>query len=124
MLSANSIASGAVTTNGSRNSITAFTGGTANLAFTRASGAPTPVPDTAWTYTDYTYDPKHPHAASALSTGETYTYDANGNMKQRIEGGVTYSQTFDVENRLSTVITTTGATPFVIGSMPPDGVSV
>ena len=39
------------------------------LAFTRASGAPTLVPDTVWAYTDYTYDPNHPHAASAHSTG-------------------------------------------------------
>jgi len=33
-------------------------------------------------------------------------------MTRRIEGGVIYTQTFDVENRLSTVITTRSATPF------------
>jgi hypothetical protein len=53
------------------------------------------------------------HAQVALSTGETYTYDNNGNMRQRIEGGVAYTQTFDVENRLSTVQTITGTTAFV-----------
>jgi hypothetical protein len=33
-------------------------------------------------------------------------------LTRRIEGGVTYSQTFDVENRLSAVITTAGGTLF------------
>ena len=41
-----------------------------------------------------------------------YAYDANGNIIQRIEGGVTYTQTFDAENRLSAVITATGGTLF------------
>ena len=30
-----------------------------------------------------------PHAVTSLSTGETYSYDANGNMTQRVEGGLT-----------------------------------
>jgi RHS repeat-associated protein len=127
---ANSVASGAVNTNGCRNSLTAFTGGTARLGFTQAGGAPTPVPETAWAYTDYAYDPNHPHAASALSTGERYQYDANGNMTQRLEGGVTYTQTFDAENRLSTVTTITGTTTFkydgdgtLVQRVRPDGTS-
>jgi YD repeat-containing protein len=45
----------------------------------------------------------HNHAVTALSTGENYTYDANGNMTQRVEGGLTYNQTFDAENRLISV---------------------
>jgi hypothetical protein len=74
------------------NRITDYLGGTARLAFTQASGVPTPVPEQAWAYTDYTYDPNHSHAATALSTGEQYTYDANGNMARHVEGGVIYSR--------------------------------
>lgn len=51
---------------------------------------------------DYT-DAAHKHAVTSLGTGENYTYDANGNMDCRSEGGVTYKQTYDVENRLTTV---------------------
>ncbi|HKY54201.1 MAG TPA: hypothetical protein VJM08_07850, partial [Anaerolineales bacterium] len=37
--------------------------------------------------TTYTYgSAAHKHAVTALSTGESYTYDANGNMTQRVEG--------------------------------------
>jgi RHS repeat-associated protein len=39
-----------------------------------------------------------------ISTGESYSYDANGNMTSRTEGGVTYTQNFDAENRLTSVI--------------------
>jgi hypothetical protein len=47
------------------------------------------------TPTTYTYgDSAHKHAVTALNTGEGYTYDANGNMTQRVEGGLTYTQTF------------------------------
>jgi hypothetical protein len=57
--SANSNASGAVAASGSRNSVTAFTG-----------GAPEPEPERAWAYTSYTYgDSAHVHAATAPSTG-------------------------------------------------------
>jgi hypothetical protein len=35
--------------------------------------------------------------SSALSTGESYTYDANGNMITRVENGVTYTQNFDAD---------------------------
>jgi RHS repeat-associated protein len=84
------------------------------LAFTQAGGAPEPEPERAWAYTSYTYgDSAHVHAATALSTGEQYTYDANGNMTERTEGGVSYTQEFDAENRLSTVTTITGTTRFV-----------
>jgi RHS repeat-associated protein len=43
------------------------------------------------------------HAATGLSSGATFTYDANGNMTGRAEGGRTYTQTFDAENRLVSV---------------------
>jgi RHS repeat-associated protein len=53
-----------------------------------------------------------PHAVTQAGSN-TYTYDCNGNMTQRIEGGTTYTQTFDAENRLITVTTTSGTTTFV-----------
>ena len=43
-----------------------------------------------------------PHAVSTAG-GNTYAYDNNGNMVRRVEGGVVYSQTWDVENRLTYV---------------------
>ncbi len=55
----------------------------------------------------YTYgDSSHVHAVTGLSNGWLFTYDANGNMTTRVEGGVTYKQEFDDENRL-TVVTNT-----------------
>jgi len=39
----------------------------------------------------------HKHAVTALGTGESYSYDANGNMITRVEGGLTYTQTFDAD---------------------------
>ena len=40
---------------------------------------------------------------TALSTGETYAYDANGNMTCRVENGITYKQEYNFENLLSAV---------------------
>jgi RHS repeat-associated protein len=53
---------------------------------------------------NYTYDPNHKHAVYTLSTGESYGYDANGNMISRIETGLSYTQTFDTQNRLTAVL--------------------
>jgi YD repeat-containing protein len=65
---------------------------------------------------------------ASLSTGESYTYDANGNMTQRVEGGLTYTQVFDAENRLISVTVNSQTTQFVydgdgnlIKKIKPDG---
>ena len=88
-----------------------------------------------WKYTNYTYPASgpgavRPHAVTGLSTGESYSYDANGNMTARVEGGSTYTQTFDVENRLSSVTVNAQTTTFVydadgalIKKIKPDGTS-
>ena len=49
---------------------------------------------------NYTYDTNHKHAVAAMSSGESYVYDANGNQTQRVVGGNTYNLTFDAENHL------------------------
>ena len=53
-----------------------------------------------------------PHAVTSVNpeTGspDTYSYDANGNMTCRIENGVTYSQTYNAENRISSIAKRTG----------------
>jgi RHS repeat-associated protein len=61
----------------------------------------------------YTYNTSHKHAVASLSTGESYAYDANGNMTQRVEGGLTYTQTFDAENRLISVTVSGQTTQFI-----------
>ena len=53
----------------------------------------------------YAYPPAgqaRPHAATAAGAN-SYGYDPNGNMTARTEKGVTYTQTWDEENRLQTV---------------------
>jgi RHS repeat-associated protein len=61
----------------------------------------------------YGYDPNHKHAVSSISAGGSYTYDANGNMITRIEGGLTYTQVFDAENRLVSVTMSGQTTQFL-----------
>jgi RHS repeat-associated protein len=50
---------------------------------------------------NYTYgDPNHVHAVKSLTNGNTYEYDANGNMIQRHADGKTYGMAYDAENQL------------------------
>ncbi len=44
-----------------------------------------------------------PHAVSSLTSGTTFSYDVNGNMTAKVEGGVTTQYSYDVENRLTRV---------------------
>lgn len=75
------------------------------LSVGRGAGSPT---------TSYAYaDPAHIHAVTGLSTGESYAYDAAGNMTARAEAGASYTQTFDVENRLASVTVGSATTRFI-----------
>ena len=76
----------------------------------------------------YTYSTTHKHVVTALSSGESYSYDANGNMTTRVEGGLTYNQTFDAENRLISVTVNGQTTQFIyngdgnlVKKIEPDG---
>jgi YD repeat-containing protein len=64
----------------------------------------------------YAYDDYyHKHGVTSLSGGASasYTYDLDGNMIQRVEGGLTYTQVFDAENRLISVTVNSQTTQFV-----------
>ena len=45
-----------------------------------------------------------PHAVTSLSDGSLFDYDANGNMTVRVENGVMQEYTYDIENRLISII--------------------
>jgi RHS repeat-associated protein len=51
----------------------------------------------------YTYNSGHAHGVSSLANGNSYAYDANGNMTSRNVGGQSFTLTYDSENRLVSV---------------------
>lgn len=51
---------------------------------------------------NYTYNSGHAHAVSS-SGSNSYAYDANGNMTQRVVNGLTFNLGYDAENRLVSV---------------------
>lgn len=58
----------------------------------------------------YTYSTTHPHAVASVAdlnhptaTPNSYVYDDNGNMKQRIVDGVTYTMDYNAENRIASI---------------------
>ena len=57
-------------------------------------------------------DTAHVHAVTSVTGVGAFTYDANGNMTRRVENGTTYTQTFDVENRLTSVGVLTQTTQY------------
>lgn len=57
------------------------------------------------------YTGSQPHAATSRS-GNYYGYDDNGNMTSRTEAGISYTQNFDKENRLTSVVTGGQTTTF------------
>ncbi len=46
---------------------------------------------------NYSYNSSRPHAVTGLSNGNSYQYDANGNMTQRVVDGVTWNLTYNVD---------------------------
>ena len=71
------------------------------------------------------YSSTKPHAATGLSNGALFQYDANGNMTLRVEVSgtrqFTYTQIWDVDNRLVDVVSGTQHTQFFYDA---DGVLV
>ncbi|MBK6327460.1 MAG: hypothetical protein IPF56_16215 [Chloroflexi bacterium] len=77
---------------------------------------------------DYNYG-SQAHAVTAVSGGQSFGYDANGNMISRTDLTGAYTQDFDVENRLTSVTKTgVGTTTFAydangqrVKTVQPDG---
>jgi RHS repeat-associated protein len=67
---------------------------------------PTALPG-GWYTNTYTYSTVTPHAVTSVDRvnyTDSFTYDENGNMTCRVEGGVTYLQTYSAENRISYIV--------------------
>ncbi len=71
------------------------------------------------------YDSAHPHAVASAGSGScTFEYDANGNMIERTEpnlmgeGSNVYTQNFDIDNRLTSVVLNNQTASF---AYDPDG---
>ena len=57
----------------------------------------------SYTYPASGEDSVRPHAVISTTSGDSFTYDANGNMEIRTEEGISYLQSWDAENRLEQV---------------------
>ncbi len=64
---------------------------------------PEPVTEPGWKAVKYKYDTQKPHAVSTLSSGESYTYDANENMTQKVINNITWDYAYTAENRLASI---------------------
>ncbi|MEM7033387.1 MAG: hypothetical protein AAF629_27795 [Chloroflexota bacterium] len=51
----------------------------------------------------FSYDPNHKHAVKQVIGLASFSYDANGNMSQRLIHGYTYNLTWTEENKLKQV---------------------
>jgi len=76
---------------------------------------------TAFNGAAYTYSSAQPHAVVTVSGGQSFSYDDNGNMLTRNDGTGSYTQAWDVENRLAQVMQDLtnvheGLSPFCHGS--------
>ncbi len=69
----------------------------------------------------YTYDPLDRLTGVSGALSEAYTYDPIGTMTRQVEGSVTYTQTWDLDNRLVSVTTDGWTTQYLYDS---DGVLV
>jgi RHS repeat-associated protein len=83
------------------------TGGVANYSQTYAYSKIGNI--TSFAGNSYAYSGGKPHAVTHIGGVQKFWYDANGNMITRIEGTTTYSQVFDVENRLTSVTPSGGS---------------
>jgi len=107
LTSRGSIASGALSANGTRGSVTGFNGGSAFLAFTHLQPVATQtLTGGLSTLTiNYGYDPLYRLTAANYSSGQvyTYTYDAVGNQSSAgAPAGINF-YTYDAANRVNTV---------------------
>ena len=77
-----------------------------------ATPLPTPTPtavptlnpaSAVWHTRVYNYDGAHPNRVTGTSDMDTYTYDANGNQVTRTVEGVSWTLTYNAENRLASL---------------------
>ncbi len=66
---------------------------------------------TSYNGVGYAYSATHKHAVTSVGSA-TYGYDLNGSMTSRVEGGVTTTQNFNVENELASVVRSGQTTTF------------
>ncbi len=75
---------------------------------------PEAVQEAGWAERVYSNQRSQPFAVQQVTTEEgtsTYDYDANGNMTARMENGVSWTHTYNAENRLASL--TNGATAWL-----------